>query len=168
MPFFVDVGGLKSLAALEAGDETIGAVELDQTAVRSAGELVQAVDILRDQAEQLTALFEFAYRLMADVGLDGFEKLVGGFLELPVLHPRGFAGEKILEQHRLVFCPDAAGAAEVGHAGFGADAGAGEKNQLLRLTHSGGKFFELHERVTRPVILPQGPRVLPVAPALPV
>jgi hypothetical protein len=32
-----------------------------------------AVDVLGDQAEQLAAPFEFANRVMADVGLDGLE-----------------------------------------------------------------------------------------------
>ena len=115
---------------------------------------MQAVDILRDQAEQLAALFEFADRLVADIGLDGFEKLVGGFLELPVLYPRGFAGEKILEQHRLIFRPDATGAAEVGHAGFRADARAGEKNQRLAdsRTRAANSSSSMNG-VTRPVIL---------------
>ena len=131
MPFLVDLRRLKNFGAFEAGDETVRAMELDQPRVRSAGELVQAVDILRDQAEQLAALFEFADRLVADVGLDGLEELVGGFFELPMLHPRGFTGEKILEQHRLIFRPDSSGAAEVRHAGFRTDAGAGEKNQRL-------------------------------------
>ena len=69
VPVFVNVGRLIALAAFEASDETIGAVEFDQFLFGSAGELVQAVDILRDQAEQLAALFEFANRLVARFGL---------------------------------------------------------------------------------------------------
>ena len=125
---FINVGGLVALAAFEASDEAIGAVELDEFFFGSSGEFVQSVDILRDQTEQLTAPFKIADRFMSDIGFDGFEKLIGRFFELPMLHARRFAGEKILKQHGLILRPDAAWTAEIGHAGFGADTRAGEKD----------------------------------------
>src|SRR5258708_33815338 len=89
---------------------------------------MEAVDILRDQTEQLTALFKIADRLMGEIRFDRFEKLIGRFFELPMLRPRRFAGEKILKQHGLLFRPDAAWTMEAGHAGFLADARAGERD----------------------------------------
>src|SRR5512132_1239165 len=97
MPFLVDIRGSKNFSACEAGDQPVCAVQLDQPRVGCAGELMQAVDVLCDQTEQLTALFEVTDCLVADVGLDRLEELVGGFLELPMLDPCRCAGEKILE-----------------------------------------------------------------------
>lgn len=144
VPRLVDVGRLVMLAALKAGNMAIGAMKLDQLCFGSAGELVQAVDVLRDQAEQSAALLKFADRVMSEIRLYRFEKLVGRFFELPMLHTRRFAGEKILKEHRLIFRPNATGTAEVRHAGLRADAGAGEKDDRPRLTQPCCKFLEVH------------------------
>jgi hypothetical protein len=45
-----------------------------------------------------------------------------------MLYARGFAREEILKQHRLIFCPNAAGTAKIRYTRFGANARAGEKN----------------------------------------
>ena len=147
-PRLVDMGRLVMLAALKAGNVAIGAMKLDQFCLGSAGELVQAVDVLSDQAEQLAALLKFADRVMSEIRLYRLEKLVGRFFELPMLHTRRFAGEKILKEHRLIFRPNAAGAAEVRHAGLRADAGAGEKDDRPRLSQPCCKFIELHALLT--------------------
>src|SRR6476660_1501968 len=105
---------------------------------------MEAVDIFRDQTEQLAALFKIADRLMSEIRFDRFEKLIGGFFELPMLRARRFAGEKILKQHGLIFRPDAAWTAEVGHAGFRADTRAGEKDHRAGAAQARRKFLEVH------------------------
>ena len=72
MPDVVDIGGLVAFATIEASDEAIGAVKLDELGIRTAGELVQAVDVLRDETEQLAALFELADREVSEIGFDRF------------------------------------------------------------------------------------------------
>src|ERR1044071_8740663 len=98
MPRFIDVGGLIASAAVDTGHQPIRAMKLHEFLVRGAGELVQAVDVLGDQAEELAALLEIADRVVGGVRLDRLEKLLSRLLELPVLHPRRLTREKILKQ----------------------------------------------------------------------
>src|SRR6476660_154226 len=126
---------------------------------------MEAVDILRDQTEQLAALFKIADRLMSEIRFDRFEKLIGRFFELPMLHPRRFAGEKILKQHGLIFCPDAARTAEVRHAGFRADTRAGEKDDGAGAPQARRKFLDVHHlpAMRRIIFSVLGLRVWPAA-----
>src|SRR5918992_3537721 len=61
-----------------------------------------------------------------------------------MLNARGFAGEKVFEQHRLIFRPNTAGTAEVGHARFRADAGAREKHNCRGVSYARGEDSEIH------------------------
>ena len=55
---FVNRGGLEPLLTAEAGHEAVRAVKLDDLLLGNAGDAVQTVDILGDEAEKLTALVE--------------------------------------------------------------------------------------------------------------
>ena len=61
-----------------------------------------------------------------------------------MLDARRLAGEKVSKQHGLIFRPDAARAAEIGHAGFRADAGAGEEDYGLGSPQPHGEICKVH------------------------
>jgi hypothetical protein len=63
---------------------------------------------------------------------------------LPVANTRGFASYEILKINRLIFRPYPAGAAKVGHARFGADSRAGEKDNVAVLSQACSEFFKFH------------------------
>lgn len=126
----VDFVRIERLATNEALDETIRAVELDDLFIGDAGQAVKAVDVLRDETEQLVALFEIPDRIVTDVRLYFLVKIVGLLLELPVPDPCGFAGHEFIEIDRLILRPDSSGTSEIRDTGFRADAGAGEKDDI--------------------------------------
>src|SRR5258708_2980377 len=72
-------------------------------------------------------------RTVAGIGLGRLEKLLHLEAATPGLAPRLLRGEKLIEIDRRHLGPNAAGAAEIGDAAFGADAGAGEDDDTLRL-----------------------------------
>jgi hypothetical protein len=55
-------------------------VKLDQLLIGNSRQLVQTVDVLRDQSEQLAAPLKFANRVVANVRLYGLKKLIGCLL----------------------------------------------------------------------------------------
>lgn len=81
---------------------------------------------------------------MSDIRLNALVEIVSSLFESPVANARGFAGYEILEINRLILRPHAAGATKIGHPGFGADAGAGEKDDTAGSSQSRGEFFEIH------------------------
>src|ERR1041384_3630020 len=121
-------------------------MKLDELVVRDSGNSMQPVDVLRDQAQKLAVRFEVADRKMRDVRLHCFVELIGCFLELPVTNPRRFAGHELVEINGLVPCPYAARTAKVGDAGFGADSGAGEKDDSIRRLEASCEFAKTHRR----------------------
>ena len=92
----------------------------------------------------MAAPLEVADRIVADIRLDLFVELVGRFFELPVLNSRRFASDEILKIDRLIFRPDAARAAKVGHARFRANARAGEEYNLAGPSKFSREFFQPH------------------------
>src|SRR4030095_7580602 len=96
----------------------------------------------------MAALFELADRKMADIRLNLFVELVSRLFELPVLNSRSFASHEILKIDRLIFGPHPAPAAKVGHAGFRADARAGEENNVAGFSKASGEFVQLHSGPT--------------------
>src|SRR5207253_925048 len=88
--------------------------------------LVQPVDVLRHHRLHAAQPLERGDRLVGGVGPGG-EELSGSFgLVLPVLDAFNLGGEEFVEVHGLAAGPHAVGAAEVGNAAAGGDAGAGE------------------------------------------
>src|SRR5205823_11223080 len=121
-------------AAAPAHEAAHAAMHLDHELARVAGELVQLVDVLRDERMELALALELDQREMAGVRL----RVPRGMLQ-PAL-PRGFAhlgivevvvdvgellGERILGPHALR-------PAEVGNARVGGDAGARENDNAPR------------------------------------
>src|SRR5204862_6289810 len=106
------------------------AVHLALDVSGSTGELVQLVDVLRDQRMELPPALELDQRQMTRVGL----RLPGGMVEAAL--PRGSAhlgiGEVVMDVGELlgerILGPHALRSAEVGNAGVGGDAGAGQNN----------------------------------------
>ena len=94
---------------------------------RDAGGLVQAVDILGDDGGDLALAHQPRHRAVAAVGLGGAHQRVAGEAPPPGFAPaHGGGRQKSWKIDRLHLVPDAARAAEIGDAGFGADAGARE------------------------------------------
>src|SRR5215471_9476135 len=65
---------------------------------------------------------------------------------LPGLPPLGGIGDEVLEVDRRHAAPDAARRAEVGNAGLGRDAGAGEHHQAPRVGDEAGEIGARHGR----------------------
>ena len=90
--------------------------------------LMEAVDVLGDDAEQPCLGFEARQRRVGRVGPGPREVGVRLLLVTPVALPRLRAAAELLDRHRAVATPDPPGAAEVRHVGGSADAGAGERH----------------------------------------
>jgi hypothetical protein len=137
------VGDLIPLRAVEAMGIGGVAVQLDHFRIGNAGVLVQPVDVLGDDRGGAAGTDQFGAGAVA---------AVGGGLSKCVLHvetpfpgfPAGFVGaHEVAEIDRGVLGPDAAGGAEVGNAGFGADPGAGEQDDAIGGVDQAGEFFQV-------------------------
>src|SRR3546814_18242610 len=114
--------------------------------VRYAGELVQPVDVLGDDGVAASLAHQLLDRAVAAVRLRLSDLGVGRELAPPGLAPRRLRRQELREVDRLIAAPDAARAAEVGDAGFGAAAGPGEdrdapapRAERIAEERSGGK-----------------------------
>ena len=136
-------------AAVEAGGLACRAVELEHAA--AAGQLVQSVDVLRDDAADAAGRFPMGKHAVAGVGLGRAELAVHlGFLP-PVFVPGVGAFEELVEKDRAIPGPHAARRAEVGDAALGADAGAGQDDGRSRRGQPMGDALDIrpnmrHER----------------------
>jgi len=121
-------------AAAPAHELAHRAVHLDHELRRVAGDLVQLVDVLRDERVQLASLLQSNQSKMTRVG----PRRPGGARQ-PVL-PRGSAhlgiGKVVVDVGKLlgerILRPHALRAAEVGDAGIGGNARAGQDDDALR------------------------------------
>jgi hypothetical protein len=126
--------------AIEAGGLAGGAVELQDAL--AAGELVQAVDVLRDDAADSAVGFPACQDVVTGVRL-GISEVAMGFAFLaPIFVAAGGTRHEFVEVHGAILRPHAAGRAEVGDAAFRADAGAGEDNGLSRRGKPMGDGFD--------------------------
>ena len=107
-------------------------MQFDDPVVGDPGGLVQPVDVLGDHRGDLAAANEFGDRAMASVRRRGAKRFFHRKAPPPGFAPRLFRGEKIGEIDRRHARPDAAGAAEIGNSGFGADPGTGEDDGAVR------------------------------------
>ena len=133
------IGDLVPLAAIETGRVGGVAVQLDDFLGRHAGGLVQPVDILRDDGAGLAAPHQRIDRAVAAIGLRAAEVILHREAAPPGLAPRLLGRQELVEIDRRHLRPDAAGAAEIGDAGLGADAGAGEHDRAARLVDQAGE-----------------------------
>src|SRR6266581_9509575 len=83
-------------------------------------------------------------KVVADVRLGVFVLLPAVEASLPGFDARRFAAHIFLKCDRPVTCPDTAGTAKVRNPRFGADAGAGENDDLFALANFFGKIAQRH------------------------
>src|SRR5688572_21803720 len=99
--------------------------------VRYSRSLVQAVDVLSDYARDASLCHELSDCSVTAVWFRFRDRLVDGDLPPPGLSTRFLRREEFAKVDWLVFCPNAAGTAEVRYSRFGADACAGEDDYPL-------------------------------------
>ena len=115
--------------------------------VGGAGALMQPVNVLRDHCAQFALAFEFGEGVVPRVRLG-----VAHFrLHQPLSAARircGPRGSKRIPDIRSCGCgPNAAGAAEVGDAGFSRNAGAGETDYAVRFCDQFDSLVEIHRLI---------------------
>ena len=109
---------------------------------------MQPVDVLGDDGADLAAPHQRVDGAVAAIGLGAAESVLHRKAAPPGLAPRLLGGEELVEIDRRHLRPDAAGAAEIGDAGFGADAGAGEHDGAARLGDQAGERGDLGCRMS--------------------
>src|ERR1700722_11107540 len=119
--------GIESGRTIEAADFAGRAVQLEHVA--TAGDFVQSVDVLRDQAANATRLFPNGKRSVRDIRFGGRKFRVGFGALLPIFETGLRVAEILVEQDGLAPRPDPSRRAEVGNATFGADSGPGENDR---------------------------------------
>ncbi len=110
--------------AIEASGLAGRAMEFEHAA--AAGELMEAIDVLRDNAADAAGGFPLGKCEVANVRLGGRELGVHFALLAPVLVAAVGTFHEFVEVDGAILRPDATGRAEVGDAALGADARAGE------------------------------------------
>src|SRR5277367_4548498 len=134
---------LVALRAIEAVRVGRVAVQFDDPVFGNTGGLVQPVDVLGDDRSGRAAADQFGDRAMAAVRRGALKSFLHRKAPPPGLAARLLRGEKIGKVDRGHFCPDAAGAAEIGNARFGADAGAGKDDGATRFVDHPGEFGDV-------------------------
>ncbi len=112
--------------AIEAAGVGGVAVQLDDLPVGNARFLVQAVDVLGDDASRRPAPHQHLDGAVAAARFRFADGVLTGEFSPPRLAAHLLGGNEVLELDGTIAVPDTAGAAVVGNARFGADAGAGE------------------------------------------
>src|SRR6478736_174156 len=123
------------LVAARAGEAArIGAVamQLDDALLRHAGGLMQAVDVLRDDGAHAAAGDKPRERAMPAAGFCVRVEIVHDEFPPPGLFAHQRIAKKVGKFDRLVLKPRRTGRAEVRHAAFGRNAGAGEADGPAR------------------------------------
>ncbi len=106
-------------------------MELDDPFLRVPGQVMQPVDVLRDETVELAPPFELDERTVRGVRFGVPERLEAFQLLVPVLGPRGLGRHEVLVVHGIARLPDSLRAAEVRDPGARGDAGAGEHQEGL-------------------------------------
>src|SRR5262245_50942632 len=112
---------------------------------------MQTVDVLRDDVSRLPSPDEFGDRAVAAIRFGLLKCLVRRDFAPPGLAAHVNGGNEVAKLDRLILCPEPAGAAEVGYAGLGAHASAGENadaaallNHLAELFNQIGGLIQAH------------------------
>ncbi len=113
---------------VQAGHVHGGAVKFQYFVRRITGLKVKAVDVLCDQAVELSKLLELCNGKMCPVGFGIFHRFVHLRCHLPVFLPGSFTFQKPLKIKvlRIVLLPNASGTSEIGNSGFRAETCANE------------------------------------------
>ena len=135
-PQFVDLITLLAGQAMRVGGV---AVQLDHLRRRDAGVLVQPVDVLRDHRGRVAVVDQLGHGAVAAIGLRRAQDRLHLEAPPPGFPPRLLRAHEVGEIDRHLLGPDAARAAKVGDAGFGADAGAGEQHDAARIAEHAGE-----------------------------
>jgi hypothetical protein len=114
-------------AAIETRHAVDAAMQFDH--VGAARALVQAVDVLRDEALDPAGCAEPRERAMRRVRLRAADHRPADHAARPVAPARGVGAEKVLQLDRRRAHPFAVAVAIAGNAGIGADARAGQHEQ---------------------------------------
>jgi hypothetical protein len=102
-----------------------------QYALTSAN-LMQAIDVLRDNASNLASRFPAGKNRMRDIRL-GISKVAVHFAFLPPVFVTTIgASKKLIKVHSAILRPYPAGRAEIGDAAFGTDASTCEDHGRFR------------------------------------
>src|SRR5262249_32775209 len=121
-----DLGELIPLRAVETRRVSPVAVKLDDLLVGDAGALMQAVDVLSDDARDFSLLDQMRDRAVTAIRLCLCHGLVNGNLSTPRLTPRFFGRHELTKVDWLILAPEPTRAAKVRYSGFCADTCAGE------------------------------------------
>ena len=116
------------------------AMQLYNPLIGYSRSLMQAVDVLRDDARDSSLRDEMRNRPMASIGFRLRHSFINRDLPSPRFAPRFFRGNELAKVDWLILGPDAAGASEVGNSGFSANARAGEDDRSLALSEHLSQF----------------------------
>ena len=111
-------------------------MQFHQPLCARAGERVQSIDILRHHHQDLARFFQRDDRVMNSVRPRISKPIPTFQLVIPMLDPRRFRSEKILEVNRLPFFPDTLRPAKIRDAAAGRNPSAGEDERFSRGTQS--------------------------------
>ena len=132
--FAFDLDEFVATMTAQARGITRVAVQLDDAFIGNARDLMQVVDVLCDHRSGLALLDEIRNDLVSAIGLRSDPAVTIVETASPRLATLLLGGDELLEINRLHARPHAARTAEIGNAGFGADAGAREKQGAAAVT----------------------------------
>src|SRR5262245_25059142 len=103
---------------------------------------MQSVNILGDDGGKLALRFESSDQMVGRGRLGAMN--IGQRLQRGAIERRRIAAKSARRHqlHQFLILPQSALAAEIWNAGFGADAGAGERDDAVRITDEGAGLFE--------------------------
>jgi hypothetical protein len=118
-------------------------VNFDHLLVGHAGRLMQIVDVLGDDVRCLAAAHQFGDGTVAGIGRGVREHVLHGETPPPRLATHLGGAQKIVEIDGRHLRPDAAGRTEIGNAGFGRNARAGENHHARHAAQKPGEIFDV-------------------------
>ena len=137
--------GIAALKTTLAFDQRISAVEFDQPFRAGAGQTVEAVNVLRDDATESPRPFQADDGIMNFVRSGVAESVSSFELVIPMLQARRFRRHEILIIDWLSPCPDTLRPAKIRNATAGGNAGAGENQRLRRSAEVVGQSHDVQD-----------------------
>lgn len=102
-----------------AFDERVCAVEFDEALSARAGEVMQAIDVLREDSAQFAGLLQPGDRMVDGVWLRVAEGVPSFKFIIPMLDPRGFRAHEVGVVNGLAGLPNPLWTAEIRDAAAG-------------------------------------------------